>query len=67
MRVHNPKTGEVIVNESCKGGCYCHSLPIQFGDDKDVCSECGCPKTLAGFERVKAKQKEQNKSGDTPG
>lgn len=52
MKIRNPKTGEVMLTH-CKG-CMCHDLPMQFGSDKDVCEECGCPKTLAGWTRVKA-------------
>lgn len=52
MKIHNPRTGEVVENVSCHG-CLCHELPIQFGKEKDICVECGCPKTEVGFDEFK--------------
>lgn len=55
MKISNPKTGEVVVNDWCDGRCYCHHMAMIHGNDPNRCAECGCPKTLAGFEAFKAK------------
>ncbi len=47
--------GPHMVETSCRG-CYCHDMAMQFGQDSDVCQECGCPKTKAGFYRVVVQQ-----------
>lgn len=54
MKIHNEVTGEYI-KTSCTG-CMCHDMAMVFGSDPHICAECGCPKTLEGFERVKQKQ-----------
>lgn len=48
MRIINPKTGEAIITRCT--GCQCHEMDMQFGDDSDICQECGCPKNLEGFK-----------------
>lgn len=59
MKISNPKTGEFVENKSCND-CYCHSLPVQFGElVSGCCSECGCPKNLEGFEYFKKRLREE--------
>lgn len=44
-----------VLETACRG-CLCHDLPMQFGDG-DCCAECGCPKTVEAFHRLKHQSK----------
>ena len=58
--IHGPLS-EFIRNPGCKGGCYCHSLDVQFGElHHGCCSNCGCPKNLEGFRYWQNGKKEPN-------
>lgn len=46
-RVERP--GREVWNDCT--GCMCHEMAMQFGEG-DSCDECGCPTTLAAFDRA---------------
>lgn len=52
MKIHHPETGTYV--ETRCTGCMCHEMAMVFGSDPDRCAECGCPKTLAGWESANA-------------
>lgn len=43
--------GEQTIEVPCHG-CYCHGMPITFGERDGCCLECGCPKTVAAFRMI---------------
>ena len=54
MKINHPD-GRVLV-VSCTG-CWCHEMPIQFGElYHGCCSECGCPQTQEAYDRLYAEQ-----------
>jgi len=55
MRIDNPADGSSI--ETPCTGCPCHwHSAIQMGRElrEGCCAECGCPRTIAGYERWQA-------------
>ena len=52
MRINHPGTGEHI-EVMCKGNCYCHHMAMVFGNNVDICENCGCPKTEKGWKQYK--------------
>ena len=40
----------------CAGSCYCHHMAMTFGECDGCCVECGCPKNVTAFKRMKAKE-----------
>lgn len=49
MKIHY---GNNEVMETKCTGCMCHDIDMQFGEDKNICGECGCPKTIDGVNKI---------------
>lgn len=51
MRIRREDRPGMEVKNGCTG-CQCHEMRMTFGEKDGCCVECGCPKTVAAFDRL---------------